>query len=145
MIAAHADWSKDPRKRWVSLARRHAGGWRAVAPRPVGDPAALAAALVAEAPAVLGLDLPLGLPRGLAGRRPERGFPEFLAGLAARPGFFDVNEGLATVSPDRPFSPARDRPWPAGGDGEAADRARRRARRCHRRWLRPAPRRRGPL
>jgi hypothetical protein len=116
MIAAHADWSKDPRKRWVSLARRHAGGWRAVAPRPVGDPAALAAALVAEAPAVLGLDLPLGLPRGLAGRRPERGFPEFLAGLAARPGFFEVNEGLATVSPDRPFYPAR----PARGMTRAA-------------------------
>jgi len=116
MIAAHADWSKDPRKRWVSLARRQAGGWRAVAPRPVGDPAVLAAALVAEAPAVLGLDLPLGLPRGLAGRRPERGFPEFLAGLAARPGFFDVNEGLATVSPDRPFYPAR----PARGMTRAA-------------------------
>jgi hypothetical protein len=116
MIAAHADWSKDPRKRWVTLARRHGHGWRAEAQHPVGDPAALAAALVAEAPAVLGLDLPLGLPRGLAAHRPEPGFPAFLAALAARPAFFDVNESLATVSPDRPFYPAR----PARGMTRAA-------------------------
>jgi hypothetical protein len=107
MIAAHADWSKDPRKRWVAVARREGRGWRALAPRPVGDPAALAAALIAEGPATLGLDLPLGLPRGLAAGRREPGFPAFLAGLAARPGFFEVNDSLATVSPERPFYPAR--------------------------------------
>jgi hypothetical protein len=107
MIAAHADWSKDPRKRWVAVARREGRGWRALAPRPVGDPAALAKALVAEGPATLGLDLPIGLPRGLAAGRSEPGFPAFLAGLAERPGFFEVNDSLATVSPERPFYPAR--------------------------------------
>lgn len=107
MIAAHADWSKDPRKRWVAVARRGGGGWLASAPRPVGDPAALAAALIAEGPVTLGLDLPIGLPRGLAADRAETGFPAFLAGLAARPGFFDVSGSLATVSPERPFYPAR--------------------------------------
>ncbi len=109
MIAAHADWSTDPRKRWVTLARRGPGGaWAAEAPRPVGDPAALLAALLAEGgPVALGLDLPLGLPREYAARRPEPGFPAFLRGLAARPGFFGVNAGLDTVSPDRPFYPAR--------------------------------------
>ncbi|WP_137123987.1 hypothetical protein [Roseomonas sp. HF4] len=108
MIAAHADWSTDPRKRWVSVARRGAGGWRAEAPAPVGDPAARVAALLAEGvPVAVGLDLPLGVPRGFAQGRPEAGFVPFLAGLAAAPGFFDVAATLEQVSPARPFYPAR--------------------------------------
>ncbi|WP_159997892.1 hypothetical protein [Roseomonas sp. 18066] len=113
MIAAHADWSVDPRKRWVSIARRvrrRGGGveWRAEAPRPVGDPAALTAQLLAEGvPLTFGLDLPLGLPRGFSVGRPESGFPEFLRGLVARPDFFQVSPTLETVSPERPFYPAR--------------------------------------
>jgi hypothetical protein len=108
MIAAHADWSLDPRKRWVTLARRQGREWQASAPRMVGDPATLAAALIAEgAPAALGLDLPLGVPRGFAETRPEQGFPAFLAGLAGNPDFFAVSPTLETVSPARPFYPAR--------------------------------------
>ena len=108
MIAAHADWSTDPRKRWVCIARRGARGWRAEAPVPAGDPAALAAGLIAEGrPVALGLDLPLGVPRGFAEGRGEAGFPDFLRGLAARPGFFAVAESLAEVSRERPFYPAR--------------------------------------
>ena len=108
MIAAHADWSTDPRKRWVSIARRDARGWRAEAPAPVGDPAALAAALMAEGVAVaLGLDLPLGVPRGFAEGRAEDGFVPFLRGLVATPGFFAVAQTLDQVSRDRPFYPAR--------------------------------------
>jgi hypothetical protein len=108
VIAAHADWSLDARKRWVAVARRGAGGWHAEAPRPVGDPAALVADLVAEGGTLaLGLDLPLGVPREFAAGRPEPDFRAFLAGLAARPGFFAVSETLATVSPERPFYPAR--------------------------------------
>jgi hypothetical protein len=68
----------------------------------------LAAALIAEgAPAALGLDLPLGVPRGFAETRPEQGFPAFLAGLAGNPDFFAVSPSLETVSPARPFYPAR--------------------------------------
>ncbi|MBX6374672.1 MAG: hypothetical protein IRZ13_10620, partial [Acetobacteraceae bacterium] len=111
MLAAHADWSADPRKRWVSLARRRSrrgGGWRAEAPRPVGDPAALVEALLAEGvPVALGLDLPLGLPRAYAAQRAEAGFPEFLRGTAERPDFFTVNTTLETVCAARPFYPAR--------------------------------------
>lgn len=108
MIAAHADWSLDPRKRWVSIARRQGGSWRVIAPRLVGDPTALAAALIAEGgPAALGLDLPLGVPRGFAEGRPEQGFPAFLTGLARRPDFFAVSPSLETVSPARPFYPTR--------------------------------------
>jgi len=108
VIAAHADWSIDPRKRWVSIARRGSKGWRAEEPRPVGDPVALVSTLLAEgAPVVMGLDLPLGVPRAFAAGRPETGFRSFLAGLATQQGFFAVNETLATVSPARPFYPAR--------------------------------------
>ena len=64
MIAAHADWSMAPAKRWAAVARRDGAGWRMEAPRLVGDPAGFAAALLAEAlPVALGLDLPLGVPR----------------------------------------------------------------------------------
>jgi hypothetical protein len=108
VIAAHADWSLDPRKRWVSIARRQGRQWHASAPRVVGDPATLAANLIAEGgPAALGLDLPLGVPRGFAATRPEPAFPAFLKGLAGDTDFFAVSPTLETVSPARPFYPAR--------------------------------------
>lgn len=108
MLAAHADWSIDPRKRWMALARRGARGWVADAPRPVGDTAALLPALLAEGvPVALGLDLPLGLPRGFAAGRAERDFPAFLAARAGDAAFFEVSATLATVSAARPFYPAR--------------------------------------
>jgi hypothetical protein len=108
LVAAHADWSIDPRKRWMSQARRREGVWHMQAPVPVGDPAAMLARLLAEgAPVALGLDLPLGLPRAYAELCPEADFPAFLRGLATRPDFFEVSPGLDTISRDRPFYPAR--------------------------------------
>lgn len=108
IVAAHADWSTDPRKRWTTVARRTGRGWRAEAPAPVGDPAAFAAGLIAEgAPVAIGLDLPLGVPRAFAAGRREADFVAFLRGRAATPGFFEVAATLAEVSPDRPFYPAR--------------------------------------
>jgi hypothetical protein len=108
MIAAHADWSLDARKRWVCIARRQGRQWLASAPRLVGDPATLAAHLIAEGgTAALGLDLPLGVPRGFAALRPEQGFPTFLAGLVGNTDFFAVSPTLETVSPARPFYPTR--------------------------------------
>jgi hypothetical protein len=108
LIAAHADWSLDPRKRQVSIARCHGGAWRAEAPVTVGDPAALVRRLLAEGPPlVIGLDLPLGLPRAYAAGRPEAGFLPFLRGLGSSPAFFDVAPGLDSVSIARPFYPAR--------------------------------------
>lgn len=55
----------------------------------------------------LGLDLPLGLPRAWAAARPEPDFPSFLRTLPANPAFLQVSETLDTVSPERPFYPAR--------------------------------------
>lgn len=108
MLAAHADWSIDPRKRWIALARRGARGWVAEAPRPVGDPAALLPALLGKGvPVALGLDLPLGVPRGFAQGRAEADFPAFLAARAGDASFFEVSATLGTVCPARPFYPAR--------------------------------------
>jgi len=108
LVAAHADWSAHPGKRWVTAAARAAGVWTAGAAGPVGDPGALVRRLLeAGAPAVLGLDLPLGLPRAWAEGAAEADFPSFLRGLAARPDFLVVNEELVTVSRDRPFYPRR--------------------------------------
>lgn len=108
MIAAHADWSVAPGKRWAAVARRGADGWRLEAPRPVGDPTGFAATLMAEGPpAALGLDLPLGVPRGYAAQRPEAGFLEFLRARAGDERFFAVNETLETISLGAPFYPMR--------------------------------------
>jgi hypothetical protein len=111
-LAAHADWSADPRKCWMAVAERGPQGrWTASAPAPVGPSSDLAARLIAAAgggAAVLGLDLPLGLPGVYAERHagaPD--FPGFLRTLSARPGFFDVAASLDEISPDRPFYPAR--------------------------------------
>ena len=113
-IAAHADWSLDARKRWMTAARLSGGAWRAEAPAPVGEVAALLPGLLAAsggpegAPVALGLDLPLGLPRDYARHLAEPDFPAFLRGLAAaRPDFFTVSATLETVGRDRPFYPAR--------------------------------------
>jgi hypothetical protein len=110
MLAAHADWSVDARKRWIALARRDGAVWRLAAPRPVGEVAALLPALVREAaggPVALGVDLPLGVPRAWAAGRREPDFPAFLAGLRADSNFFRVCATLEEVTPERPFYPAR--------------------------------------
>jgi hypothetical protein len=109
-IVAHADWSVDPRKRWVAVARREQRGWRLAAPAPVGEVATFLARLRAAAQdgaVALGVDLPLGLPRAYAARLPERGFLHFLTTTATRPHFFQVCPSLAEVAHGRPFYPAR--------------------------------------
>jgi hypothetical protein len=113
MIAAHADWSVDARKRWVAVARRDQGGcWTAAPPCPVGDPATFLARLLAQAegaPVALGVDLPLGVPRAWAPHAGAPDFPALLRGLngARAEKFFAVAATLDQVSPARPFYPAR--------------------------------------
>ena len=109
-IVAHADWSVDPRKRWVAVARRDADVWRLAAPVPVGEVATFLARLRAMAgggPVALGVDLPLGLPRAYAAGLPETDFLHFLTTTPNRPDFFQVCATLADVGPGRPFYPAR--------------------------------------
>ena len=108
-LAAHADWSIDPRKRWITVAHRAPAGWTLAAPRPVGDPRTLLARLTQEArhgPVALGVDLPIGVPRAYAAVLPEDDFPAFLRATRQRPDFFTVCRTLEDVSADRPFYPA---------------------------------------
>jgi hypothetical protein len=110
MIVAHADWSIDPRKRWVAIARREGARWKLAAPVPVGDVATFLERLcemAAGGAVALGVDLPLGLPRAYAVNLVEPDFPHFLSSMAARPNFFQVCATLAELTPDRPFYPAR--------------------------------------
>ena len=109
-IVAHADWSVDPRKRWVAIARRDDDAWRLAAPVPVGDVATFLTRLrdaAAGGAVALGLDLPIGLPRAYAAMLPERDFLHFLSSTKTRPDFFRVCATLAEIGPGRPFYPAR--------------------------------------
>lgn len=110
LLAAHADWSIDPRKRFVSVARRGRRDWLVAAPVPAGPVDSFLERLriaAAGAPVALGVDLPLGLPRDYAGRYAAGDFPAFLRGLAGQPDFFRVCATVAEISPARPFYPAR--------------------------------------
>ena len=105
-LAAHADWSVDPRKRWMCIAG--ADGLRV---EPVGDLATLLDRLRAEAagrPVALGVDFPIGLPRAYAALHAgAASFPAFLRQLP--PGFLDVCAELHEIGPARPFYPMRGR------------------------------------
>ena len=108
-IAAHADWSTDPRKRWLAVARREGTAWHLAAPEPVGDLPTFSARLLARAgggAVALGVDLPLGLPRAFVARHALPGsFPSFLRGLD--PAFLDVCDTLDQAGAARPFYPRR--------------------------------------
>lgn len=110
MLAAHADWSVDPRKRWIAVARHDGSRWQLGPTRPVGDVATLLHRLRAEAgqaPVALGADLPIGLPRAYAAQRPERDFRHFLGRTREWPDFYNVCATLDELAPERPFYPAR--------------------------------------
>ncbi len=98
----------DPRKRWITRARRDARGWTLSAPRPVGAVDRLLIDLLGQAggaPVALGLDMPIGLPRAYAAGLDLPDFPAFLRQLAADAAFFDVCDTLDQVSAARPFYP----------------------------------------
>jgi len=109
-LAAHADWSIDPRKCWITIAHAATTGWTLTAPRPVGEVSTLLARLIAEArggAVAFGADFPIGLPRAYAATRPEPDFLGFLHNVARLPDFFTVCATLQDIRPDRPFYPAR--------------------------------------
>lgn len=66
-LVAHADWSKDPKKRWYATAVLEADGhYRVGAPKPVGCLSSyfrrLRGNLEADATVLAGFDFPIGLP-----------------------------------------------------------------------------------
>ena len=110
-LAVHADWSMDPRKRWMTVARPAGEGWVVQAPEPVGALETWLPRLrqtAGDGGIALGVDLPIGLPRAYVQRHVGvSDFMEFLRNLANTPTFFDVCATLDEISPDRPFYPAR--------------------------------------
>ena len=109
-LAAHADWSIDPHRRWVTGAVTTTTGWRVAAPRPVGDVSQFLPNLIDQAASgsvALGVDCPIGLPRAYAASRPEGDFLSFLRGADQLQDFFTVCATLDDIRPDRPFYPAR--------------------------------------
>lgn len=115
ILAAHADWSVDARKRFVTVTRRATRGWTVAAPVPVGPVTDFLQRVLRAAngaPVALGVDFPLGLPRAYAARHAQRDYHQgnfygFLRGLLTRPEFFQVCAELTEVSPARPFYPVR--------------------------------------
>jgi hypothetical protein len=101
----------DARKRWMSVGRAQGRGWRIDAPVPVGDLGTWTARLrdMAGGEAVaLGVDLPLGLPRGYAAAHVgQDDFLDFLRALHDKSAFFRVCTTLDELGPARPFYPAR--------------------------------------
>ena len=110
MLAVHADWSVDPRKRWFVKGLARESGWVLEAPEPVGDLPTFFERLRASADGAvaLGVDLPLGLPRHYVEKHVQDiNFPSFLRSLTADAAFFSVCAELAELGPNRPFYPAR--------------------------------------
>jgi hypothetical protein len=108
MLAAHADWSVDPRKRWITKARYVGGIWRIEAPEPVAVSHTLLARLHTEAagaPVALGVDFPLGLPRAYAARAGIADFAAWLRRLDPDDPLFQPCVTLDDACLARPFYP----------------------------------------
>jgi hypothetical protein len=106
----HADWSVDPRKRWVTRALRQNPGWQVTAPRPATG--LLPELFAAAGPVLAGFDFPIGLPGAYAR---QLAFPDFPAALRAFgrgewADFYRVAAVPEEITLRRPFYPLR--PYP---------------------------------
>ena len=93
----------NPGKRWMAVA-----GGAGLRVEPVGEVGTLLARLRAEAAGgavALGVDFPIGVPRGYAALHAAGDFPAFLRGI--EPKFMQVCGTLDEVSAARPFYPMR--------------------------------------
>ncbi len=115
-LVAAADWSVSARKRWLVIALRGRDGrWRAGGARPVGRAETLVARLARRAgtgrSALLGLDLPIGIPAAYAARAGTGAFLEWARGLGAPPyeAFFSPAATAGEITLHRPFYPERAR------------------------------------
>lgn len=115
-LVVHADWSLHPAKRWQAWATRNGRGpfaYTLHAPQPVPHPAAWLEELQRQArpsgSVLLGLDMPLGLPRAYAALTGVDDFLALLPHLGQGPwaDFYSVAERPEEISPARPFYPQR--------------------------------------
>jgi len=110
-FVVHADWSVTPAKRWRASARRTGEGWRIEAARQVGPAETFLADMRAEAAggtALVGADLPLGVPLAWAEKAGVDNFPAALRRFGEGPwrDFFRPAAARSEISLRRPFYPA---------------------------------------
>ncbi|MEM7442204.1 MAG: DUF429 domain-containing protein [Pseudomonadota bacterium] len=111
-LVAHADWSVDPAKRWITTAIKTAGRYSVSAAQLCPPPETLVGELSQQSPdsgVLLGFDFPTGLPQHLSEALRVKTFRDVLARLStsAWPEFLNPAENLTDVAPTRPFFPAR--------------------------------------
>ena len=107
----HADWSCDPKKKWITRAERFGKSWSVYAPQLVKGSAELLG-LIWERQrngrtALLGFDFPIGLPMAVGKQLNFDGFDEALSqfGFGEWRNFFEVADKPEDISLMRPFYP----------------------------------------
>ena len=112
-LVAHADWSKDPKKRWYAAARLEADGYyRVSAPARVGCLSSyfrrLRGSLEADAAVLAGFDFPIGLPVRYAAKVGLTDFLDALPrlGRGEWDDFYCPAPSQSCISTGRPFYPA---------------------------------------
>lgn len=111
-IVVHADWSTDPKKRWLVRAVLDGDVYQVGAPELVGDVSSLFlrnSRLAGSGSMVMGFDFPIGLPDAYARLTQVASFSELLPLLGSDrwERFFDVAERPSEISATRPFYPLR--------------------------------------
>jgi hypothetical protein len=113
-LVAHADWSVNPKKRWMTWAiLDDRGRYQVYAPQEVGDPGTLLARLKSSIDSnqavLLGFDFPIGLPYRYAEKCAVSDFLAFLPGLGQDEWaeFYLPAACPEEISLRRPFYPLR--------------------------------------
>lgn len=111
-LILHADWSSNPKKRWMCTATLDGEVYRLEAPIQVEATASLvrrAVQLAKDGGSVLGFDFPIRVPRAYARLAGIDRFLSHLPELGSGPWreFFNIARQPTEVSIRRPFYPAR--------------------------------------
>lgn len=110
-LVAHADWSEDPKKRWLAIGSLAGSSYHLSAPKLVGDATSLLLQLSQRAVGslIVGFDFPIGLPHAFAASVQIFGFKDILPqlGTGKWATFYEVANCRADISVTRPFYPYR--------------------------------------
>ncbi len=113
-LVTHADWSKNPKKRWCAFAvLRSDGLYQVDAPKPVGDLTTYFGRLLeragADAAVLSGFDFPIGLPARYADQAGLSDFRNALSSLGHGrwQDFYKPAPSQSDISVARPFYPRR--------------------------------------
>ena len=106
----HADWSCDPKKRWLASAERRGDAWKVDAPKPASSAELLILmhrCRQNSCRALFGFDFPIGLPITFGRQIEFEGFVHALSefGGGSWKAFFQVADQREEISLWRPFYP----------------------------------------